>query len=211
MDLFNIRKDYRKGHLSPEDLLSDPILQIQKWISDAEQAKCLEHSSVVLSTLSGTGGVSSRVVLLKQIDEVGLYVFTNYDSRKGQQIAEYDKGAMLFFWPELERQINVEGTIEKCSDELSDEYFNMRPLASRVSAVASQQSACVASRAELDAVWQTVNNKAKAEGISRPDYWGGYVLKPTRVEFWQGGSHRFHDRILFELFEGVWKISRLMP
>lgn len=211
MDLFDIRKDYRKGHLSPEDLQTNPISQIEQWLNDAAQAECLEHSAIVLSTASESGAPSSRIVLLKKIDQEGLYFFTNYNSRKGQQIAANKEGAILLFWPELERQVNIEGSIEKCSAELSDFYFNSRPLESRVSAVVSHQSQEVDNREAMVIPWQEALGRSKAEGITRPDYWGGYLLKPTRIEFWQGGANRFHDRILFEKNSHEWTTSRLMP
>lgn len=211
MDLFDIRKDYNKGHLSPEDLQQDPISQIEQWLDDAAKAKCLEHSAVVLSTASQEGGVSSRIVLLKKIDREGLYFFTNYDSRKGQQIAANNNGSLLLFWPELERQVNIEGSIEKCSKELSDFYFNSRPLESRVSAVVSRQSQIVANREAMVRPWQEALVQTQEKGIERPEYWGGYVLNPTRIEFWQGGSNRFHDRILFQKNNENWNIERLMP
>lgn len=211
MDLFDVRNNYTKGHLSPEDLQEEPIEQVELWVKEAEEAKCLEHSSIVLSTISLEGGVSSRVVLLKKIDGDGFYFFTNYDSRKGQQIAANGKGAIMFFWPELERQVNIEGTIEKCSEQSSNEYFDRRPLASRVSAVVSKQSQAVASREEMTKQWQSELARAENEGILRPDYWGGYILKPTRIEFWQGGSDRFHDRIVFQKTQENWLVERLMP
>lgn len=211
MDLFDIRKDYKKGHLSPEDLLDDPLKQIELWLDDAAKAECLEHSAIVLSTVSKEGGVSSRIVLLKKIDEEGLYFFTNYESRKGQQIDANNKGAILLFWPELERQVNIEGDIERCSPELSDYYFNSRPIESRVSAVVSKQSRSIESREAMVRPWESVLEKTQKQGIKRPNYWGGYVLKPTRVEFWQGGANRFHDRILFQKNKDTWKLDRLMP
>lgn len=211
MELFDIRKDYKKGHLSPEDLHPHPLSQIELWLQEAADAECLEHSAIVLSTVSEEGGASSRIVLLKKIDQEGLYFFTNYQSRKGQQLAQTPKGALLLFWPELERQINIEGNIEKCSPALSDDYFNQRPLESRVSAVVSQQSRIIPDRETMEKEWNKVLKIANNKGINRPNYWGGYILKPTRIEFWQGGSNRFHDRILFEKKEKGWDISRLMP
>lgn len=211
MDLFDIRKDYRKGHLSPEDLQANPISQIEQWLDDAAKAECLEHSAIILSTASAEGAPSSRIVLLKKIDHEGLYFFTNYNSRKAQQIAANNKGALLLFWPELERQVNIEGSIEKCSAELSDFYFDSRPLESRISAVVSQQSQEVKNRDAMIKPWQEVLERTKIGGITRPDYWGGYLLKPSRIEFWQGGANRFHDRILFEKNSKEWTTRRLMP
>ncbi len=211
MDLFDIRKDYRKGHLGKSDLLETPLPQIELWLQDALKADCLEHSAVVLSTADATGTPSSRVVLLKKIDASGLYIFTNYKSRKGQQLGVNKKAALLFFWPELERQINIEGTVEKCSEHLSDTYFDLRPIYSRLSAYASKQSQEIENRATMHTAWQHAKEKMDIEHLSRPKSWGGYVLQPSRVEFWQGGANRFHDRILFTYENETWHKKRLMP
>lgn len=211
MDLFDIRKDYRQGHLNPEDFSKAPLFHIQQWLKDAEKAECMEHTSVVLSTASLSGAPSSRVVLLKKIDDEGLYIFTNYNSRKGQQLEVNNQGALLFFWPELERQINIEGRVEKCSEELSDAYFDQRPLDSRVSAAVSAQSESIVNRETMLENWQAAKRRAEKNGIARPVYWGGYRLKPHRVEFWQGGPNRFHDRVLFTQEKGAWIKQRLMP
>lgn len=211
MDLFDIRKNYTQGHLDKDDLGDEPLVQIEKWVQEASSAQCLEHSAMVLSTVSESGAPSSRVVLLKKIDADGLYFFTNYDSRKGQQLAQSNKGAILLFWPELERQVNIEGVVEKCSSALSDTYFDERPEASRISAIASRQSQPVASRADMKAQWDKVKEASIENGIIRPDNWGGYVLRPTRVEFWQGGADRFHDRIVYRKEVGDWLVERLMP
>ena len=211
MDLFDIRKDYRRAHLDIDDIEQNPLEQLQKWLQEAEEAKCMEHSALTLSTVNADGGASSRIVLLKKIDEEGLYIFTNYESRKGQQLTANPNAAILFFWPELERQVNVEGTVEKCSAELSASYFDQRPLESRVSALSSQQSRPVADRQAMDNVWKEAYEKAQQEGISCPPYWGGYLLRPHRIEFWQGGPNRFHDRILCQKTAGEWRMSRLMP
>jgi len=211
MDLFDIRKDYRQGHLSLEDLNHSPLYHIEAWLKEAQEAECLEYNSVVLSTASLTGAPSSRVVLLKRIDSEGLYIFTNYNSRKGQQLEVNNQAALLFFWPELERQINIEGRVEKCTEALSDDYFNQRPLSSRVSAAASAQSQPVESREAMLEKWQKAQARAEKHGIARPIYWGGYLIRPSRVEFWQGGAHRFHDRILFTLENDQWTKTRLMP
>lgn len=211
MDLFDIRKDYRQGHLEKEDIAVNPMSQLERWIQEAEAAQCLEHSAVVLSTVNEQGGASSRIVLLKKIDDEGLYIFTNYHSRKGQQLAANAKAAMLFFWPELERQVNIEGVVDKCSPELSEAYFNQRPLESRVSAVVSRQSQEVDHREAMEGPWRAALAQAKVDGISRPDYWGGYILRPQRIEFWQGGANRFHDRIVCEHSPEGWTKRRLMP
>lgn len=211
MDLFDVRKDYRQGHLEKDDIAPNPLHQLERWVQEAEASNCLEHSAVNLSTVNEDGGVSSRIVLLKKMDDEGLYIFTNYNSRKGQHLAANDKAAMLFFWPELERQVNVEGRVEKCSPELSAAYFNQRPLESRVSAVVSRQSVEVPDREAMESPWHSALAIAKQDGITCPSYWGGYILRPHRIEFWQGGANRFHDRILCEQSPSGWSMKRLMP
>lgn len=208
MDLFNIRKNYSKGSLEASDLnCTNPIYQVEKWLFEAEKEQCLEHSAIALSTVSEQGQPSSRMVLLKHIDEEGFYFFTNYESRKGTQLSKMPKASMLLFWPELERQIHIEGEVVQCNDALSDQYFESRPLESRISAIVSQQSKSIESKEDMLSLRESV----KGTPIERPKYWGGYLLKPNRIEFWQGGENRFHDRIEMILNDNEWAVKRLMP
>lgn len=211
MDLFNLRDEYKKGELHFSDLRPNPLKQILSWMDDAEVARCTDRNSIALSTVSETGGVSSRMVLLKKIDDVGLYFFSSYKSRKGEQLEKNPNASIIIYWPELERQINIEGVVEKCSREISEAYFYKRPYFSRISAVASDQSQVVKSRAILDESWQKVLDDHKDSTVRCPEDWGGYILKPTRIEFWQGRENRFHDRILYQMKDEKWDVNRLAP
>ena len=211
MDLFNIRKNYTQNQLDKSDLLSNPLVQVERWLAEAEAAKCLEHSAIALSTVSKDGQPSTRMVLLKHIDSLGFYFFTNYNSRKGQQLEATPKASILLFWPELERQIHIEGHVEKCNPELSDKYFQSRPVNSQISAIISQQSQTIENKSAMLALREPVENESKKGNLERPNYWGGYILRPNRVEFWQGGANRFHDRIEYLLRKEEWVTQRLMP
>ena len=209
--LAGLRKDYSQSSLMESDVLTDPLAQFGKWFEEALKAQVNEPNAMTLATAGADGKPSSRIVLIKQFDQRGFSFFTNYDSDKGRQLADNPYAALLFFWPELERQIRIEGSVEKTSAAESDEYFGVRPLASRLSAIASQQSAPIASRAELEANFEAVAAGAGAQP-PRPPHWGGYRLKPERIEFWQGRRSRFHDRIVFtRQANGDWRIERLQP
>ena len=210
-DLAAMRTDYAHASLSEADVLADPVAQFQKWFNEALQAQVGEPNAMTLSTVSPDGKPSSRIVLIKQFDERGFTWYTNYHSDKGQQLQDNPNAALLFFWRELERQVRIEGTVVKTSAAESDEYFNVRPLLSRLSAIASQQSAPIASRAELEANYEAVAAVA-GETPARPEHWGGYRLQPERIEFWQGRRSRFHDRIVFTRgADGQWSMQRLQP
>ena len=206
-----MRIDYAQSLLSEEQVLRDPIAQFEKWFDEALKAQVSEPNAMSLSTVSAEGKPSSRIVLIKQFDEQGFTWYTNYNSDKGQQLAQNPQAALLFFWRELERQVRIEGTVVKTSAAESDEYFNVRPLLSRLSAIASQQSAPITSRAQLEANYDTVAAVA-GETPARPAHWGGYRLRPERIEFWQGRRSRFHDRIVFVRgADGQWSMERLQP
>lgn len=211
MDLFDTRKNYDKATLDIVDLNKNPLVQTQEWLKEAEEEKCLEHSAVTLSTVSAKGQPSSRMVLIKKVDKQGLYFFTNYDSRKAQQLEKNNCASLLLFWPKLERQIQIEGTVQKCSERLSELYFESRPIGSQISAIASLQSKQVDTREAMITTRNKVAEVAKEHKLKRPYYWGGYLFTPTRFEFWQGGPDRFHDRILFEMENSEWSTKRLMP
>lgn len=206
-----MRIDYVQSLLSEEQVLRDPVAQFEKWFDEALKAQVSEPNAMSLSTVSAEGKPSSRIVLIKQFDERGFTWYTNYHSDKGQQLQDNPHAALLFFWRELERQVRIEGTVVKTSAAESDEYFNVRPLLSRLSAIASQQSAPIASRAELEANYEAVAAVA-GETPARPAHWGGYRLQPERIEFWQGRRSRFHDRIVFTRgADGAWSMERLQP
>jgi len=203
-----IRKDYILKSFNETDAAADPLMQFDKWWQEAMSGNLPEVNAMTLATSSADGVPSARIVLLKGFDEKGFVFFTNYESFKGQQLAENPRACLVFFWKELERQVRITGIIEKTSDIVSDEYFNSRPEMSRVSAMASPQSRVIESRQWLE------NEVAKVEpgSIKRPDNWGGYIVRPITVEFWQGRANRLHDRIQYTLEEnGGWKMERLAP
>ena len=206
-----MRTDYLHSSLSEADVLADPVAQFQKWFDEALKAQVGEPNAMTLSTVSPEGKPSSRIVLIKQFDARGFTWYTNYNSEKGQQLEHNPQASLLFFWRELERQVRIEGTVVKTSAAESDEYFNVRPLQSRLSAIASRQSATIGSRAELEANFDAVAAVA-GDTPARPAHWGGYRLQPERIEFWQGRRSRFHDRIVFTRgADGSWSMERLQP
>jgi len=211
MNLADIRKDYRLKVLDENQISKDPLNQFGNWLNEAIEAKVNEPTAMVLATATPEGIPSSRVVLLKALSDDGFGFFTNYSSRKGEEIALNQKVALLFHWPELERQVRIEGIATRTSALVSDEYFHSRPLESRLSAVISNQSQVVPNREYLEKLWEGQQYKSIENMIDRPSFWGGYIVDPFRIEFWQGRSNRLHDRILFTKKEVDWVISRLAP
>lgn len=206
-----MRTDYHHATLAEAELLPDPIAQFAKWLNEAIQSNIPEPNAMSLATVSATGQPSSRIVLIKDVDHRGFTWFTNYASRKGHDIAANPVGALLFHWVALERQVRIEGRIEKIAAEESDAYFDSRPLASRIGAISSAQSEPVADRAALEQIFETVMN-ASGEHPARPEHWGGYRLIPTMMEFWQGRRSRLHDRIVYRKVDnGEWITRRLQP
>lgn len=207
-----MRTDYVQSSLSETDVLADPIAMFQKWFAEAVKAQVMEPNAMDLSTVTPDGKPSSRIVLIKQFDARGFTWYTNYHSDKGQQLDHNPNAALLFFWRELERQVRIEGTVVKTTAAESDEYFNVRPLQSRLSAIASQQSAPIDSRATLESHYEAVAAALGDAQPPRPAHWGGYRLQPERIEFWQGRRSRFHDRIVFTRgADGQWSMQRLQP
>ncbi|RZA32473.1 MAG: pyridoxamine 5'-phosphate oxidase [Lysobacteraceae bacterium] len=207
----DLRKDYGQASLNETDVLDDPIRQFTQWFEQALKAEVNEPNAMSVATVAQDGRPSSRIVLVKQFDERGFTWYTNYDSRKGQELEANQYAALLFFWSELERQVRIEGRVERTSNEESDRYFRSRPLKSRLSAIASRQSAPIGSRAELEQNVDAVARQA-GEDPARPENWGGYRLVPERLEFWQGRRSRFHDRIVYERqADGSWTRLRLQP
>lgn len=207
----DLRKDYGQASLSEDEVMDDPMLQFTQWFEQALKAEVNEPNAMSVATVAANGRPSSRIVLVKQFDERGFTWYTNYDSRKGQELEDNQYAALLFFWSELERQVRIEGRVERTSDEESDRYFRSRPLKSRLSAIASCQSAPIGSRAELEQNYEAVARQA-GDDPARPSNWGGYRLVPERLEFWQGRRSRFHDRIVYERQEdGSWTRLRLQP
>jgi pyridoxamine 5'-phosphate oxidase len=211
MILADIRKDYSLKSLEIHAVDSDPLLQFRRWMEEAIQAESLEVNAMCLSTISEDGFPNARIVLLKELDE-GFVFFTNYESLKGKELAASPKASLTFFWPEIERQVRVVGTIDKISEKESDTYFFSRPISSQIGAWASPQSQEISDRAVIEDSQKKLEEEFKVAPIQRPQHWGGYRLLPHRIEFWQGRPSRLHDRICYEL-EGatVWKKVRLAP
>ncbi|HEY4318002.1 MAG TPA: pyridoxamine 5'-phosphate oxidase [Herbaspirillum sp.] len=211
MSLADIRKDYSRMSLTEADLVDDPIAQFSIWFQHALDAQIPEANAMCLSTVGPEGRPSSRIVLIKNIDARGFDWFTNYDSQKGKELTANPYAALLFHWIELERQVRIEGKVERVPDAESVAYFNSRPLLSRLAAVASAQSAPVADRAALEQQLLDVGNTYGDKPV-RPPHWGGYRLVPDRLEFWQGRRSRLHDRIVYQLeADGTWRKQRLQP
>ncbi|MFQ3575196.1 MAG: pyridoxamine 5'-phosphate oxidase [Cytophagales bacterium] len=210
-DIHNIRKDYSLKSLDESDTLDDPMNQFSKWFKEAVDSQAVEANAMVLSTMGENGFPSSRVVLLKGLSESGFRFFTNYESRKGRELQNNPKAALNFFWPELERQVRIVGLVSKTEASISDEYFKSRPLNSRVGAWASPQSQQIPDRKWLENMETEIKSKLGVEELQRPEFWGGYELKPHEIEFWQGRPSRLHDRILYQKSEDVWTKKRLAP
>ena len=207
----DLRKDYGQASLDEREVADDPIRQFTRWFEEALKAEVNEPNAMGVSTVDEQGRPSSRIVLVKQFDERGFTWYTNYDSQKGKQLNGNPFAALLFFWSELERQVRIEGRVERTSAEESDKYFNSRPLKSRLSAIASHQSAPIASRADLEHNYEEVARQY-GETPQRPQHWGGFRLVPERIEFWQGRRSRFHDRVVYTRQEdGGWTRQRLQP
>jgi pyridoxamine 5'-phosphate oxidase len=211
MELADIRKDYRLKVLDEQQVDLNPMSQFESWLNEAFEAKVNEPTAMVLATATKLGIPSTRVVLLKAFSENGFGFFTNYESRKGEEITENQHVALLFHWPELERQVRIEGVAQRTSDAVSDEYFNSRPFESRLSAVISAQSKVVPDRAYLEKLWTSQQDDTATQPLTRPAFWGGYLIDPTQIEFWQGRSNRLHDRLLFSRKESTWTLARLAP
>lgn len=207
-DLHHHRRNYERHELTEDKISPNPFEQFGWWFEDAGKSEIDEPNAMVLSTTSPTGRPSSRVVLLKAFSEDGFVFYTNYHSRKGREIEANNQASLLFFWDKEERQVRIEGVIEKIDVTLSEEYFASRPYESRLSAVVSEQSEEVPSRMYLEDKLEEVR---KAGSVHRPEHWGGYILKPDYFEFWQGRASRLHDRIIYALENGAWKIKRLAP
>jgi pyridoxamine 5'-phosphate oxidase len=209
-DLSQLRKSYERDELDEQGAAGEPLRQFDQWMQEAIKLGVPEPNAMTLATVGADGRPSTRIVLIKGYDADGIVWFTNYDSRKGRELAVHPVAALQFHWVELERVVRIEGTVEKVSAEQSDAYFHSRPLDSRLGAWASPQSQVIASRATL------VANAAKAaaqHGLNpgRPPHWGGYRLRPDTWEFWQGRKSRLHDRLRYRWQDGAWLQERLAP
>ncbi len=207
----SLRHDFTKQTLDKKDVNVDPVLQFEKWFKEAVDSKVNDPNAMGISTVAADGKPSSRIVLLRNFDKNGFIFYTNYNSKKGTDISENPHAALLFFWPELERQVRIEGILRKQTPEESTAYFSSRPRESKLGAWTSEQSKPIADRNVLDKAYEESSKKFPGEEVPRPEYWGGYVLAPDRIEFWQGRASRLHDRILYTFENKNWNIERLSP
>lgn len=208
----DIRKNYSQKKLSESKANPDPLKLFAKWWKQVIKSKTEEPNAMTLATASSDGVPSARIVLLKDFGENGFTFFTNYNSFKGQQLMENPKACLVFFWKELERQIRITGLVEKISNEANDKYFYSRPVDSQIGAIVSPQSQVIENREWLDEKFNALKKQTGKQGIQRPANWGGYIVKPVIMEFWQGRQGRLHDRLQYTLQQnGEWKMERLAP
>jgi pyridoxamine 5'-phosphate oxidase len=210
-DLAALRQEYSQHELSRASVAVDPFVQFAAWFDEAVASEIFEPNAMHLGTASLDGVPSGRTVLLKGFDAAGFTFFTNYNSRKGRELAANPNCYLHFFWQELERQVVIHGTAARVSARESDDYFAVRPYQSQIGALASEQSSIIESREVLERRFEDLSAKFPEGGVPRPEHWGGFTVTPTGFEFWQGRRSRLHDRIRYVLSEGTWKIDRLSP
>jgi pyridoxamine 5'-phosphate oxidase len=211
MNIADMRKDYTQDGLLERDAATDPIVQFGIWFDQARAASGHEPNAMTVATVDADGRPSARIVLLKGYDARGFVFFTNYESRKGLALTAHPYAALIFYWPEFERQVRIEGRVDKVAAAEADAYYHSRPRGSRLGAWASPQSRVIADRAALEAVSAQVTAAYEGQEPSRPPFWGGYRVVPDCIEFWQGRPSRLHDRLVYRLHEGAWVRERLAP
>ncbi len=210
-DIIDYRQEYGRHKLVVKEMNDQPLLQFKKWFKEAETAGVNEPNTMTLATVDSQGQPTIRVVLLKEITDQGLIFYSNFNSRKGKELALHPKAAINFYWQAVERQVRLDGSISKIPDSKSDAYFKTRPRGSQLGAWVSAQSETIPSRKYLEDELERYTERFANQEIPRPPHWGGYLLTPTSVEFWQGGKNRLHDRILYSAREERWVRSRLAP
>lgn len=211
MGIADLRKEYTRHGLSETDVDPDPLRQFQCWFDQAVEAGLIEPNAMTLATATPDGRPSARMVLLKGVDGGGFVFFTNYESRKGVELIANPWAALVFYWPELERQVRIEGSVERITPEESDAYFASRPNGSRIGAWASRQSSVIGSRAELEQRVAELEQFYAGCEVPRPPFWGGFRVIPDVIEFWQGRPNRLHDRLRYRRDSSQWIIERLSP
>jgi pyridoxamine 5'-phosphate oxidase len=207
----DLRQDYRSAQLNEKDADKNPIRQFEKWFSAAIDARIYEPNVMTLATADKNGKPNARIVLLKGFDEDGFTFYTNYLSKKGKELKKNPQACLVFFWAELERQVRIEGVVEKLDKAASEKYFWSRPKGSQIGAIVSPQSQPIADKKLLEQKAAELADLYTDKTIPKPAHWGGYLVKPSAIEFWQGRPSRLHDRIKYELINGKWQTSRLAP
>jgi pyridoxamine 5'-phosphate oxidase len=211
IEIAELRKEYRQKMLSEKEADANAIEQFKKWWAEATASQIEEPNAMTLATCNSKGQPSARIVLLKGFSHEGFIFFTNYESRKGIELQQNPNACLVFFWRELERQLRIEGEVNKINENESDEYFMLRPTGSRLSAWSSPQSKIIETRETLEKNVEHYRQLFADGKVPRPAYWGGYILKPLIIEFWQGRANRLHDRLQYTLTDNGWRIERLAP